>query len=185
MDFQWILSTSEGFWSDFCLTPRLDSPNLWSNFLRGALRYPRMVSFVATGLRFVMAKKYLKIVFFYMIFWIFWHLDFAISVRVDLRYDLKWSPDIKKSKKTYENIQFLFSNMFFAITKRKHVATKETILGYLNAPLTLRLRKYQQKSGRPRHFSVQNRSKMDRIHRKSMIIDDIRDDTAPSSLGVC
>ena len=80
---------------------------------------------------------------------------------------------MSKNLKNHEKIKFRFSNIFFAITKRKPVATKETILGYLNAPLTLRLRKYQQKSGRPRHFSVQNRSKMDRIHRKSMIIDDI------------
>ena len=32
-------------------------PNLWSKFLRGALRYPRMIGFVATGLRIVIAEK--------------------------------------------------------------------------------------------------------------------------------
>ena len=92
---------------------------------------------------------------------------------------------MSKNQKKHGKIKFRFSIIFFAITKRKYVATKETILGYLNAPQTLRLRKYQQKISRSRHFSVQNRSRMDRIHRKSMIIDYIRDDTAPSSLGVC
>ena len=66
-----------------------------------------------------------------------------------------------------KNMKFRFSNIFFAITKRKHIATKETILGYLNAPLTLTHRKLLHRSPKIvglRHFSGQKLSKMDRIH---------------------
>ena len=69
--------------------------------------------------------------------------------------------------KNHEENKILIFKSVFAITNRKYVATKETFLGYLNAPLTLTHRKLLHRSPKIiglRHFSAQKLSKMVRIH---------------------
>ena len=58
----------------------------------------------------------------------------------------------------------IFFGYFSAITISKPVATKETILGYLNAPRRKLDHKFGESSLGVRQKSDQNPSKVDRIH---------------------